>query len=117
MAPRSNGETLQERSKGKDVRTSNIVAAKVNSSFCIVQLIHERRKDIPMNDVTLSFYSQECVDGSPKSFCNFLYANFVKLTFCLHRLKSNQLFCTVTINDHSCKLAFCIAFFKMAAIF
>eukprot|EP00560_Eucampia_antarctica_P002692 CAMPEP_0197833592 /NCGR_PEP_ID=MMETSP1437-20131217/19464_1 /TAXON_ID=49252 ORGANISM="Eucampia antarctica, Strain CCMP1452" /NCGR_SAMPLE_ID=MMETSP1437 /ASSEMBLY_ACC=CAM_ASM_001096 /LENGTH=530 /DNA_ID=CAMNT_0043437721 /DNA_START=48 /DNA_END=1640 /DNA_ORIENTATION=+ len=28
MAPRSTGETLQERSKGKDVRTSNIVAAK-----------------------------------------------------------------------------------------
>ena len=26
----STGETLQERSKGKDVRTSNIVAAKVS---------------------------------------------------------------------------------------
>ena len=28
MAPLSTGETLQERSKGKDVRQSNIVAAK-----------------------------------------------------------------------------------------
>ena len=27
------GETLQERSKGKDVRTSNIVAAKVRLGF------------------------------------------------------------------------------------
>ena len=26
------GETLQERSKGKDVRTSNIIAAKVSES-------------------------------------------------------------------------------------
>ena len=29
------GETLQERSKGKDVRTSNIVAAKVRVIFAL----------------------------------------------------------------------------------
>ena len=29
------GETLQERSKGKDVRTSNIVAAKVRVVFAL----------------------------------------------------------------------------------
>jgi len=33
----SNGETLQERSKGKDVRISNIVAAKV--SYCIYIIV------------------------------------------------------------------------------
>jgi len=30
MSSRVTGETLTERSKGKDVRTSNIVAAKVS---------------------------------------------------------------------------------------
>lgn len=39
MAPRpSNGETLQERSKGKDVRISNIVAAKVRF-ICMLVII------------------------------------------------------------------------------
>jgi hypothetical protein len=32
---RVQGETLHERSKGKDVRTSNIIAAKVSSSFLL----------------------------------------------------------------------------------
>jgi hypothetical protein len=33
------GETLQERSKGKDVRTSNIIAAKVRTeSVCVCLL-------------------------------------------------------------------------------
>jgi hypothetical protein len=32
MALGNSGETYQERSKGKDVRTSNIVAAKVRKS-------------------------------------------------------------------------------------
>jgi hypothetical protein len=40
------GETFQERSKGKDVRTSNIVAAKVGSVLfccCCVVLCAERQ--------------------------------------------------------------------------
>ena len=38
MVGKATGETYQERTKGKDVRTSNIVAAKVSSkslSHCI----------------------------------------------------------------------------------
>ena len=32
---RATGEIYQDRSKGKDVRTSNIVSAKVNSIFLL----------------------------------------------------------------------------------
>ena len=31
MVAKASGETFQERSKGKDVRTSNVIAAKVSS--------------------------------------------------------------------------------------
>jgi hypothetical protein len=33
---RATGEIYQDRSKGKDVRTSNIVSAKVNSIFSVM---------------------------------------------------------------------------------
>ena len=40
VGPRpSSGETLQERSKGKDVRISNIVAAKVRSYLLLKMIV------------------------------------------------------------------------------
>ena len=44
MAGKVTGETLTERSKGKDVRTSNIVAAKVRASLlrCSASYAYER---------------------------------------------------------------------------
>lgn len=39
MAGGASGETYQERTKGKDVRTSNIVAAKVGELLFLMTLV------------------------------------------------------------------------------
>lgn len=47
VGPRpSSGETYQERSKGKDVRISNIVAAKVRSYLLLKMIILSAIREI-----------------------------------------------------------------------
>ena len=50
------GETLQERSKGKDVRTSNIVAAKVRRGFGDRYLWYRAVSRLEAGRITLAFF-------------------------------------------------------------
>lgn len=64
------GETYQERTKGKDVRTSNIVAAKVSHS-CIRWYLTQERK---FRDANMSHWSALALHWSYISTANYFDA-------------------------------------------